>query len=120
MTVRRWAVVLSTAADGDFHEILRWTNEQFGSHQAAAYEKTLSDAIAALAEGPDIIGTRERTDVQQGLYTFHVARHGRSGRHFLLFHVPRLEEPVIEVLRVLHDGMDIARHLPPYGDDLEI
>ena len=42
--------------------------------------------------------------------TLHVARHGRKGRHQLVF---RVDETVclIEILRVLHDSTDLQRHL---------
>jgi toxin ParE1/3/4 len=39
-----------------------------------------------------------------------VARQGRRGRHFLVFR--QIEDRCIDVLRLLHDGMDLARHIP--------
>jgi len=46
------------------------------------------------------------------MYTLHVARHGRRGRHFVVFRVGReSDHGVIEVLRLLHDSMDLQRHL---------
>jgi toxin ParE1/3/4 len=38
-----------------------------------------------------------------------VAREGRRGRHFVLFRAG--PEQTIEVLRILHDAMDLSRHL---------
>lgn len=44
----------------------------------------------------------------------HVARNGRKGRHFIMFRVEDIEEEnQIDVLRLLHDSMDLERHLPP-------
>jgi hypothetical protein len=40
-------------------------------------------AIAELANGPDIAGSEVRNDIMAGLRTLHIARHGRRGRHFL-------------------------------------
>ena len=46
--------------------------------------------------------------------TLHVARGGRKGRHLILFRIdPTAPTPTIDVLRLLHDAMDIARNLPP-------
>ena len=43
--------------------------------------------------------------------TLHVARKGRKGPHFVVFRVaPSRSEQVIDVLRLLHDSMDLPRH----------
>jgi len=40
-------------------------------------------------------------------------RQGRKGRHIVLFRVgPDQDREAIEVLRILHDAMDLQRHLP--------
>jgi toxin ParE1/3/4 len=41
----------------------------------------------------------------------HISQHGRPARHFILYIVNRTEDR-IDVLRVLHDAMDIPRHWP--------
>jgi toxin ParE1/3/4 len=66
--------------------------------------------IAELANGPDITGSKVRNDIMAGLRTLHVARHGRRGRHFLLFRVAKGH--IIEIGRILHDQVDLPRHLP--------
>ena len=109
---RRWRVRLTTSAETDFQDILRWTSEQFGETQANTYADTLSEAIKALTAGPDIAGAKERDDITEGLMALHVARGGRKGRHFVLYRVGDESEPfLIDVLRLLHDAMDLPRHL---------
>jgi toxin ParE1/3/4 len=111
---RRWTVRLTAAAEADFQEILRWTLAQFGEAQARVYAETLSVALKALAAGPTVTGARERNEIAKGLSTFHIARKGRRGRHFVVFRIGHDQgREVIEVLRVLHDSMDLQRHLPP-------
>jgi toxin ParE1/3/4 len=78
------AVRLTATAEADFREILRWTLTQFGKAQARAYAETLSAALNSPTAGPTILGARERHDIARGLYTLHVARKGRKGRHFLI------------------------------------
>ncbi len=74
----------------------------------------LAAALIALIEGPEILGAKTRRELGKGLRTLHVARGGRRGRHFILFRVGAHEgRPAIEVLRLLHDSMDLVRHLPP-------
>jgi len=118
---RRWTVRLTATAEADFQNILRWTGGQFGEAQARVYAKTLSTALEALAGGgPTTAGAKARDEITKGLFTLHVARHGRKGRHFLLFCVGHDDagREVMEVLRVLHDAMDLPRHLPPV-DEIE-
>jgi toxin ParE1/3/4 len=114
---RTWAVRLTAAAEGDFLDILRWTAEQFGEAQARAYGGTLSGALEALTEGSAVIGVKARDDIGKGLFTLHVARRGRRGRHFVVFRIGHDQgREVIEVLRLLHDAMDLPRHLPTIDD----
>jgi toxin ParE1/3/4 len=109
MAERRWRVRLSAAAELDFANILKWTTENFGVRQSRAYRNTLVQAIGELADGPDVVGSRTRDEIMPGLRTLHVARHGRRGSHFLMYRIsPR---GAIEIVRILHDRMDIQRHI---------
>ena len=109
-----WTVRLSAAAEADYLQILRWTVENFGPAQARVYAETLASALKTLAAGPDILGVKERPEIGGNIRTFHVARNGRKGRHFIMFQVGGAEEEnQIDVLRLLHDSTDLERHLPP-------
>jgi toxin ParE1/3/4 len=109
---RGLAVRLTAAAEADFEEILRWTADQFGEEQARIYAETITAALNDLAAGPTIVGARSRDDILKGLFTLHVARKSRKGRHFVMFRVGRTADgEVIDVLRLLHDAMDLQRHL---------
>jgi len=115
---RRWRVRLTATAESDFRNILRWTAERFGHAQARIYSETLTHAIQALTKGPNVAGSRQRDDIVEGLMTLHVARAGRRGRHFVLYRIASPSEPPgIDVLRLLHDSMDLARHVGSTGDD---
>ncbi len=112
-----YSVRLSAVAEADFQNILHWTVEQFGETQARSYAKTLSSALEILVDGPTAMGARARDDIAKGLFTLHVARQGRRGRHFLLFRIGKNEEHnVIDVLRILHDAMDLPRHVSPQSE----
>jgi toxin ParE1/3/4 len=111
-----WKVRLALQAELDFSEIISWTLENFGERQAGTYAETLILAIEALHDGPDQLGTRARDDIEPGMRSLHVARQGRSGRHFVLFRAA--EDQYIDVLRLLHDSVDLARHIPPASDRL--
>jgi toxin ParE1/3/4 len=104
----RWRIRLGAAAERDFVRILQWTQKTFGKRQAAAYRTTLLDALSALEDGPNIPGSRAREEILPGLRTFHVARAGRRGRHFIMYRAG--DDQVVEVLRILHDAMDLSAH----------
>lgn len=109
-----WRVHVTTTAANDFCNILRWTAERFGASQARLYSGTLSAAIEALKAGPEVPGSRRREEIATGLMTLHVARGRRRGRHFVLYRIAGSKEsPRIDVLRLMHDSMDLSRHAVP-------
>lgn len=115
MTVgaRVWPVRISAAAQADIEDILVWTFDRFGDLQLQVYAETLSSALQALSAGPDTVGAKARSEIANGLYFLHVARKHRKGRQFIMFRVGRgKDREAIDVLRVLHDSMDLIRHLP--------
>ena len=115
---RRWRVRLTATAESDFRNILHWTARQFGHAQARIYGETLTRAIQALTGGPYVAGSRQRDEIAEGLMTLHVARVGRRGRHLVLYRIAGASEPsTIDVLRLLHDSMDLVRHVGSAGDD---
>ncbi len=77
MTGRQWRIRLTSAAEADFQNIVRWTAERFGEVQARVYAEILTETIDALATGPHVAGVRERNDIAEGLMVLQVARKGR-------------------------------------------
>jgi toxin ParE1/3/4 len=108
VTRRSWTLRLSETAEADHDEILRWTARRFGAAQVTAYALLLAETLARLEFGPDIAGARKRNEIGPGLRTLHV---GRRGRHIVLFRVSVDRDETIDVLRILHDAMDLARHV---------
>lgn len=114
MPADHWIVRLTATAEADYRQILQWTLENFCQAQTRTYAVTLSAALKALSAGPAIPGARERDEIGAQNRTLHVARKGRKRRHFVVFRVDdETGRKVIEVLRLLHDAMDLERHLPP-------
>lgn len=111
---------LSEAAQGDVLDILAWTDEQFGEVTRLRYESLIVAALRDVARQPDRPGRLARpelgTDVRSGhlrLSREHVnpgVGMVRRPRHFLVY---RLEPGWVVVGRVLHDAMELARHLDP-------
>jgi len=108
-----WTVRLTKTAESDYQSIVVWTLRNFGDLQARIYADTLSAALVALTTGPTMVGAKERHEIGKGVFTLHVARGGHKGRHFVLFRIgPGENQRHIEVLRLLHDAMDLTRHIP--------
>lgn len=111
MTEPDWRIRLGAEAEKDFVRILKYTAETFGPRQTEIYKATIAKALAELAVGPNVPGSAPREEILPDLRTLHVARRGRRGRHFIMYRAA--EGQVIEVLRILHDAMELARHIPP-------
>jgi toxin ParE1/3/4 len=110
MVEQKWRVRLGDVAELDFVYILKWTSENFGARQARIYRDTIDRAIDELAGGPEVTGSKNRNEIMRGLRTLHIARGGRRGRHLLAYFAAA--EQTIEIVRILHDGMDLQRHIP--------
>lgn len=111
---------VAPAAQRDIDAILLWTAEHFGEDARRRYAALLVQAILDVAADPHRAGTIRREEIAPAARTYHLL-HARSGvaasrgrvnkpRHLVLFRVHA--ESGVEILRVLHDRMDVARHVP--------
>ncbi|MEA3363941.1 MAG: type II toxin-antitoxin system RelE/ParE family toxin [Thermodesulfobacteriota bacterium] len=105
-----WRVRIAKQADRDIADILRWTAAHFSPQQADVYAETLTLSMNTLLQGHEVPGARIRNDILPGLFSLHVARQGRRGSHFIMFR-PDDTCHCIDVLRVLHDSLDLRRHV---------
>jgi toxin ParE1/3/4 len=119
-------VRLSTEADADILDILTRTYADFGRDALLRYEFLLVTALSELAVLNSRNGVVIRPELGPGIHSYHLrnsrdrARHPtgivRRPRHFILYRHTLPE--VIGVGRILHDAMEVERHLPgSYGDE---
>jgi toxin ParE1/3/4 len=111
---------LSEAAQGDVLSILAWTHEQLGESARLRYEALIVAALRDVAGQPDRAGSVARPEFGAGVRSWHLRlsrSHVRPGvepvrrpRHFLVY---RTEPTLVVIGRVLHDAMELARHLDP-------
>lgn len=111
---------LSEAAQGDVLEILAWTHERFGEAARLRYESLIVAALRDVASQPDRPGSLARPELGAGVRSWHLRQsreHTKPGvgivhrpRHFLVY---RLQTGLVVVGRVLHDAMELARHVDP-------
>jgi toxin ParE1/3/4 len=112
--------IFAPAAERDIEEILAWSHEQFGEQARLRYEALLVRAVRDVVEDPNRAGSHTRPEIAAGARTYHV-RHSRDRvtrklgrvsrpRHFLLYRT--MSDGQVEIGRVLHESMDLERHLP--------
>jgi len=72
-----------------------------------------------IAADPECLGSQARLELAKGVRAYHL-RHSRDRtpsplgivrepRHFVIY---RQRDRIIDIVRVLHDARDLARHLP--------
>jgi toxin ParE1/3/4 len=104
---------LTAAAETDLRRVLRASRVRFERAQALRYKALIDRAIAAVWDDPLRPASQARDELGPDVRTFHIgliADRPRAARHLLVYR-PAGDAPV-EIIRVLHDSMDLARHLP--------
>jgi toxin ParE1/3/4 len=113
-------VIIAPKARSDIASILEWTHEDFGPQTMNRYAKLIKTAIEEIAADPECAGSEPRPEIAKNCRTYHLV-HGRKRaaargdrirkpRHLLLYRVTAAGK--LEIGRVLHDSMELDRHLP--------
>jgi toxin ParE1/3/4 len=113
MRARR-RVLLSAVAQTDLDTVVAWTLAHFGPAQAEIYFDAILDTIDELTAPTSPPRSIARDEIGAGLRTLHMRKRGRRGRHVLLYAETARE---VRLLRVLHDSMELSRHLAGTDDD---
>ena len=87
-------------ADSDLIGIYLYGFQNFGERQAEGYFSELKDCFQLLSETPFVC--RERFEFIPPVRIHH------HGRHLIIY---MIQDDLILIIRVLHDSMDIGRHL---------
>ena len=95
------AYVLSTLAETDLRDIVRYSRKQWGDKRTRTYAKQLEHGADKLARGEGHY--RDMSAVYPELRVAHV------GHHYV-FCLPRADAPAL-VVAVLHERMDIITRL---------
>ena len=112
-------LTLAPSAERDIENILAWSHERFGAEARKRYEKLIVRALLDLVDDPERLGSNRRPELAVDARTYHLVHsRERAGsergrvhrpRHLLLY---RTRGETLEIARVLHDSMDLERHLP--------
>jgi toxin ParE1/3/4 len=91
---------LTNKALDDLRSIARFTEKTWGREQRNKYLSKLDESFQVLVHEPGL--GRACDEIRQGYRKHHVGRH-------LIFY--RLIASQIEIIRILHESMDIDSHL---------
>jgi toxin ParE1/3/4 len=106
---------ITTHARADIEGLLEVSLEHWGEDGQARYESLIEDGLRTIAGAPMGVATRTRTELGSGIRSMHL-RSLRKGRgvkdpvHVIFY---RVDEDLVEIVRVLHERTEPARHLPP-------
>lgn len=112
------ALRISHQAQSDILDILRYTQRTFGEGARQRYQRLIQAALIALLVDPERPGSKARSDIFPGLRSLHLyhcrlaVASGRviKPRHIVLYRI--VANQTLEIVRILHDAMEISRHLP--------
>jgi toxin ParE1/3/4 len=92
---------LSPLARADLDNIWEHTSRRWDDDQAEAYLRMIQTAIETVAANPKL--GRRYDEIRAGY------RRHRAGSHLIMY---RERSDAIDIVRVLHEKMDIGSHLP--------
>lgn len=112
---------LAPLAAADIAGILQWSRARFGAATARRYGALLVAAMRDVASDPNRPGSTTQPELSRGARSWHVRlsrSHSTAGavqhpRHVVIY---RADGDGVVILRVLHDSMDLPRHLDPTPD----
>lgn len=102
MTLSRHSYRLSPAAQRDLSQIWDFTEERWDPHLAETCIGELRAAIERVAADPR--RGRARDEIREGYFSYGVVSH-------VLFYRESEETGGVDIIRILHQRMDPARHL---------
>ncbi|MFD2645368.1 type II toxin-antitoxin system RelE/ParE family toxin [Pseudomonas japonica] len=105
---------ISRQARDDIADILRFTQDKFGPGARRRYQELLQAGLHAIGDDPQRAGSQAREEIAAGLRSLHLIfcrsqTRVLKPRHILFYRQGRDE--VVEVVRVLHEVMELASHL---------
>lgn len=94
-------VILRQEAINDLNDIWSYTFEQWSENQADNYYEALKLACTEIGEHPEF--GKKYIEISQNLFGY------KSGKHIIFYQL--ISEDEIEVIRILHEQMDLKNRL---------
>ena len=110
---------LTQAAEADIVAALAWSRAQFGEAAGRRYEHLIITAMREVAASPGGVGSVARPELGLDVRSWHLRRSRDRAwtpdgvvarpRHLLIYRP--LSSDLIAIGRLLHDSMELTRHL---------
>lgn len=94
-------VVLRREAINDLDNIWNYTYYKWSEHQAERYYESIKLACKEIGESPKI--GKEYTEISKGIFGF------RISKHIIFYQI--LSEKEVEIIRILHELMDLKNRI---------
>lgn len=107
---------LTSAAQSDIASILDWSEDEFGAEARNRYRSLIAAAMRDVASSESQFGCTPRPELGEGVFSWHLSQsraHSPGGRvrRPRRFLVCLRDGDTLVVGRVLHDAMDLRRHV---------
>ncbi|MDI9349255.1 MAG: type II toxin-antitoxin system RelE/ParE family toxin [Candidatus Symbiobacter sp.] len=114
---KNWQIVISPLARKDLAGIHNRTKQIWGKDAANRYSDLIDLGLKNLQNNPNQMGVRIEKEIKLNLYSYPLrnvnqkplAGKVKSPRHVIYYQIS--EPNVIQILRILHDKMDVGSHL---------
>jgi len=108
---------IATQASTDIADTLRFTQMRLGETVRNRYQNLIQTVFHRIAEQPALPGSKMRDELSPGLRSLHLSFNlmqmtdGRLIRpRHIVFYRPWTDQ-VVEIVRVLHDAMEVTQYL---------
>ena len=95
--------ILTKKAVDDLSGIWEYTSNKWSEYQADKYYEMLIDSFLKIADYPET--GKSYKSLITGIYGF------KTGKHIIFYRKSELENVQIEIIRILHEAMDIKNRL---------
>lgn len=115
---------LAAAARADLVDILEHSEREFGLAARQRYEQLMTTALHDISEAAERPGSAARPELGDGIRSWHLRLSRERARvEGVIVHRPRhlilysiIDDATVGVLRILHDAMELHRHVGDNDD----
>lgn len=101
----------------DIEEALFWSALNFGRSAARRYRDLIEVSIREIVSDPELAGSKSERGLQRGIRIYHLSHSRKRAavdglivkrpRHFVVYRIAG--SGLVEIVRLLHDSMDLKR-----------
>lgn len=112
------SLILADTARADIVNVLSWSEKYFGATAKDRYEALIAAALKGMVDNPKFPGSHNRPELGTDIRSWHLkisrlhvpndVKVVGSPRHLFFY---RIEPEAVQVVRLLHESMDLPKQL---------